>query len=324
MSQVLPTDELAHPVGAEEAWSESHYFNFFDPSKGVGGLTRIGVRPNEGRMDGVLVLFLPGGWGAFVYTSKDQTENTETLEVGGVRYSMDTPLERWGIVCEAEGFMFPQPAPFGPKGTETRRVRIGLGLDFTAISPAVGISPLADPGRIDEVPQGHFEQAGSWRGSIEVGEERIELSGFGNRDKSWGVRDWRAPSYWRWFSANFGDDHAAGGFRLGTGLKDVESAWIWRKQGGPDLVKKVDVESKAGEDGIMHLGTRLDLESGSGKSHRIEGTTIAFVSLPMNREGRRTLINEALVEWRYGDLVGYGIAEYLHQIDSEGRILVPV
>jgi hypothetical protein len=40
--------------------------------------------------------------------------------------------------------------------------------------------------------------------------------------------------------------------------------------------------------------------------------------------GRRTQINEGLARWTCGDRQGYGIAEYLHQLDAEGRPVVEV
>ena len=56
-----PAHDLAHPVEADTAWSESYYFNAYDPASDCGFFTRIGVRPNEGTMDVGLSVWLPGG-----------------------------------------------------------------------------------------------------------------------------------------------------------------------------------------------------------------------------------------------------------------------
>ena len=37
-----------------------------------------------------------------------------------------------------------------------------------------------------------------------------------------------------------------------------------------------------------------------------------------------TVVNEGLARWTYEGVVGYGIAEYLHQFDSEGVPLVAI
>ena len=43
--------DLAHPVEGDGAWSESYYFNCYDPDADVGFYTRVGIRPNEGTID---------------------------------------------------------------------------------------------------------------------------------------------------------------------------------------------------------------------------------------------------------------------------------
>jgi len=39
---------------------------------------------------------------------------------------------------------------------------------------------------------------------------------------------------------------------------------------------------------------------------------------------RRTIVNEGLARWTGEGNRGYGIAEYLHQLDGAGRPLVPI
>ncbi len=46
MSPILdPSHDLAHPVETDSAWSESYYFNCYDPETDCGFFTRVGVRP---------------------------------------------------------------------------------------------------------------------------------------------------------------------------------------------------------------------------------------------------------------------------------------
>ena len=62
MSPVLaPSHDRAHPVEGDGAWSESYYFNCYDPDADVGFYTRVGIRPNEGTIDVGLSVWLPGG-----------------------------------------------------------------------------------------------------------------------------------------------------------------------------------------------------------------------------------------------------------------------
>lgn len=98
MSPVLDErHDLAHPVEGDEAWSESYYFNAYDPDADVGFFTRIGVRPNEGTMDVGFSVWIPGGGLATVRGIRQQHEMTDTeLEVGGVRYERVAPCASGG------------------------------------------------------------------------------------------------------------------------------------------------------------------------------------------------------------------------------------
>ena len=79
--------DFAHEVEGDTAWSESYYFNAYDPTADAGLFTRIGVRPNEGTMDVGLSVWLPGNRIANVRGVREQRVMTDDdLDVAGVRY----------------------------------------------------------------------------------------------------------------------------------------------------------------------------------------------------------------------------------------------
>mgnify|MGYP000598443575 CR=1 FL=1 len=124
MSPVLDErHDLAHPVEGDEAWSESYYFNAYDPDADVGFFTRIGVRPNEGTMDVGFSVWIPGGGLATVRGIREQHEMTDTeLEVAGVRYERVAPMREWRLLVDAD-------SDHGPVGAE---------VTFRSLMPAIG------------------------------------------------------------------------------------------------------------------------------------------------------------------------------------------
>ncbi|MGB7051072.1 MAG: hypothetical protein WBG41_05840, partial [Acidimicrobiales bacterium] len=79
--------DFGHAIEADTAWSESYYFNGFDPRSNSGLFTRIGIRPNEGTIDVGLTLWLPDGDLGEYRAMRPQHEMVDTvLEVGAVRY----------------------------------------------------------------------------------------------------------------------------------------------------------------------------------------------------------------------------------------------
>src|SRR3954453_5800962 len=104
-----PVDELFHAVCDHPSWSESYYFNFVDPSSGVGAFTRMGFRPNDGWADALHAVYLPGGRVAFTYGRR--TDVTATMveglgdddpTVGNLTLRRGAPFARWGIVYSGE------------------------------------------------------------------------------------------------------------------------------------------------------------------------------------------------------------------------------
>src|SRR5262249_58400528 len=56
------------------------------------------------------------------------------------------------------------------------------------------------------VVRGQWEQHGGAWGGGRVGDEEWEVDGFGLRDHSWGPRYWQSPWWYRWLTANFGEE----------------------------------------------------------------------------------------------------------------------
>jgi hypothetical protein len=327
--------DFAHPVEGDTAWSESYYFNCYDPVTDTGFFSRIGVRPNEGTMDVGLSVWLPGEELAHVVAVRECRAMTDSeLEVGGVRYERIEPMREWRLTADADGAVrnLAHPASVG------RTTRLSLEVRFDALMPAVGgdgqgrAGSGASAATGQTVGKGHLEQAGGWTGWITAGGERWELAdGRGNRDKSWGPRRWGGPRMWRWFSINLGDPHAFpdeqvhfGGIRIGTELGDLHRGWVWR-DGAHAGVKEWDVKTELADDGLTHRVSHVRATDKLDRVHELRGDLLRVAPGTVNeRDGRRSVVNEGLARWSYEGLTGYGISEYLHQLDESGKPVVPI
>ncbi len=83
------------------------------------------------------------------------------------------------------------------------------------------------------------------------------------------------------------------------------------------------------DDGVTHKVVHLEVADKSGRTFPLRGDVLRVA--PIGQAGG-TLVNEGLARWTYeggvdgvdGPRTGYGIAEYLHQLDDGGRPVVPV
>jgi hypothetical protein len=336
--------ELAHPVEADTAWSESYYFNAYDPGTDSGFFTRIGIRPNEGTMDVAVSVWLPDGRLAEYRHVKEQHEMVDSvLAVGGVRYEMLAALGSWRLTMDADAPARPcttgaRTAAAGTGSAAPASVHLALDVRFDAVTPAIGTDGQrgadGQAGRptsaqavaaAGTVGKGHFEQAGRWTGWLEVDGVRHQWEGaHGNRDKSWGPRRWGGPTMWRWFSINVGDVHF-GGIRLGTEAGDLHRGWVW-DGGAARSVAEWRLRTELADDGLTHQVVHLQVLDKSGRTYDLRGDVLRVAG---TRQVSGTVVNEGLSRWAYRDRdgntrTGHGISEYLHQTDDSGRPVVPV
>jgi hypothetical protein len=247
------------------------------------------------------------------------------LAVAGVRYQRVAPMKEWRLTCAADAAVRDLTGR-----RDSRPTRLALDINFHALTPAVGSDGQGRAGAgasaetRQTVGKGHLEQAGRWTGWIEAdGVRRTLQDARGNRDKSWGPRRWGGPRMWRWFSINVGDDVHFGGIRIGTPAGDLHRGWVWR-DGAPASIRDWSVRTELAPDGLTHRVTHVRATDARGRVHELRGDVLRVAGVAHEVGERRTIINEGLARWTYEGRTGFGIAEYLHQLDTAGRPLVPI
>jgi hypothetical protein len=310
--------DFAHPVEGDQAWSESYYFNAYDPVSDTGFFTRVAVRPNEKTMDAGMSVWLPGNELAHTAAVREQTTMVDTgLDVGGVAYERLEPMQRWRLTADCD-------VAVRNLGDDSHRpAHLTLDATFDALMPPIGADGQGREGAgasaktRQSVGKGHLEQAGRWTGSITIDGEKRELTeARGNRDKSWGPRRWGGTGsrMWRWFSINIGDDTHFGGIRIGTDSGDLHRGWVWR-DGEYSSIREWDVRSELADDGITHRVSHVRATDKKDRVHELRADVVRVAPHRMEQG----ILNEGLARWTYEGRTGWGISEYLHTLDADGR-----
>ena len=193
--------ELRHEPGPEQLWNESWYFDFAAEDGSLGGYVRLGLYPNmngAGRGVAWYWAYLVGDdVGTLIVKHHEaalpKEPGFEIREDGlwAVQHC-ETPNEHWTIGLEtfAVGLDDPRDAYHGERGD---KVPLGFDLEWEAVAPVY-----------DWPGNSRYEQACRVSGEILVGDRRIEFDGPGQRDHSWGVRDWWAVG-WVWTAGHLDD-----------------------------------------------------------------------------------------------------------------------
>lgn len=308
--------DLGHPVADDPNWSESCYFNAWAPEAGTGFFSRIAVRPHEPHADGFMTLWLPDGDTATLRESRAaDLPEPGAPALAHLRFERLAPMETWRVRGE---------------GAAEDGRSVAIYAAFRALTPAIGVdgaarAPASAAGSsvMRSLGSGHYEQAGTWQGTITVDGASWALDGLGNRDRSWGPRRTDGGAgmrYWRWFSMNFQGGVHLGGIRVGTPNGDLQRGWLWR-DGAHASLRGIEVRTAYGDDGTVQRRIELTARERAGRTHAFTGEVLRAV--PLAARGHEDMvIVEALTRWTYEGLTGYGIAEYAHERDADGRAVV--
>jgi thiamine kinase-like enzyme len=248
-------DEGAHAPGTEQLWNESWYFDAIAPDGAIGAYVRIGLYPNlgvcwytalvcgPGRPTVAVVDFaapLPDGDG----DGDGLSVKTAMLDAG---HRCAAPLERFDVALRALGEAHDDAAAL-LRGEAGRPQQVALDLQWRTAGEPYAYR-LAT----------RYELPCVVSGTIRLGEELLELDEApGQRDHSWGTRDWWAMD-WMWSAARLDDGtrlHAVqlrlpGAPTIGVGYAQAPGEGVRELTG-------VEASERVGDDGLIE-DARLSL-----------------------------------------------------------------
>lgn len=195
---VLPADEARHTPDAEDLWNESYYCDFVQGDGSWGGWLRLGLYPNRQVAWWTAWVVRPGEPGLCSVDYRAPVPPGDNLvseseSVGRVEVDLRPPLEEFRLAVDSPGVMLAKPSDAyraKAKGTPARLVA-----DLTWFTDGV-------PYHYNVTTR--YEIPCRVRGTVTIGGEALEVDGHGQRDHSWGVRDWWAFG-WCWCSLRLDD-----------------------------------------------------------------------------------------------------------------------
>lgn len=168
-------DEFLHTPGEIPAWREAYYWNWTDLENKITGCSTIGLLPHENRREMFFFLFVNGK--RIIYYREPpilmyEKDINVMLKDNRLAYNLIKPFKTWEIVYECRDFEF-------KINFDTRFRTHYFKRDFSVAW------------------QTHFEASGIITGEIKYKDGTIKkLRGYGQRDKSWGIRDWHSVDHW--------------------------------------------------------------------------------------------------------------------------------
>ena len=191
-----PADEGSHPPGDEPLWSESWYADFADESNGVGGWFRLGLMPNENTA-WINALICGPGLPTFAVNDFHAPLPDDPAVVGTdaveLTQSATDSLQTYRVTVRGRGEAYDDPAAL-LRGEPGRRVDIAWDLTWTT---------AGTPYQYRITPR--YEIPCTVSGTVTADGRTFAVDAVpGQRDHSWGVRDWWSMD-WVWSALHLND-----------------------------------------------------------------------------------------------------------------------
>ncbi|BBY83361.1 phosphotransferase [Mycolicibacterium pulveris] len=191
-----PTDEGAHAPGAEDLWNESWYFDFVDPAQNIGGWIRLGLMPNENVawVNGLLCGPDMPTIALVDFHAPLPNDPAQThCDAGDLTLEAVDPLRTYRVTLRGSAQAYDDPAALlrGESGRPTE-LTMDLVFDTDGVPYQYRITP-------------RYEIPCTVSGSVTADGRSYQLDSVpGQRDHSWGVRDWWSME-WVWSALHLED-----------------------------------------------------------------------------------------------------------------------
>lgn len=284
-----PADEGRHAPGAEPMWNESWYFDAVSDAGDLGVYLRLGRLPNQDVALYTACVTGPGrpsimlvDAGAPLPPADDDAQVVSTEGLHAEQHC-EEPLRRFRVVCRGTARAHADhAAPLRDEPGEP------VDLELDLVWETEGVPYQWRQSTRYEIPC-------RVTGTVRVGDEELAFSGPGQRDHSWGARDWWAVD-WMWSALHLEDgtrEHAVGipqmpGYGVGYLQRDGELSEI-------DSVRATE---EVADDGLI---ARARIETGpDGVAFDVE--PVAFGALRIEApDGRVTHFPRAMCRVRTDD-----------------------
>ena len=299
MVELRDLDEYAHKPNEKPDWRESYYFNWVDLDSGISGFSTIGLLPNARKREFVFALFYDGEREVYFLEPEGKVpdEFLRSLSDGVLSYEIVAPFKEWRIRYK--------------------------GKNLQADIRWIGRFPAYDFGQGSGTSwTGHFEQSGAPRGIIKFSDGKsVEFSGLGERDKSWGSRDWHIES---WYALHAQFNEVSIGLRLDTVKGEFHPSGCISTVDGHIAITQIDLDTIYDEKQTnLPIGALTKVHGEDGSCYTLKSSMISptsFVRFAREFSGGTTELFEemAVHECEELDEKGTGLIEWLftHMTDK--------
>jgi hypothetical protein len=290
------------PGKDDPRWSQSYYYNAYDPASGCGALIRVGLLENKPEANSWLIVF-QNGLPIFARTNLNlpytPQRPAQGLEIAGMRIHAEVPLKKTRI-----GFCSPD---------------FSMDLLWDELHPledCIAMSQDKDGAFAREMAHIHLEGTSTVSGKLIHRGKQIAFKGKGFRDIAAGPRNWDALEHYRLAWPVFDNGMAFAGIHgISTGgqsayMRMFHDGTQWRR------VKQIDDKMNFAADGLSVTSAHWSFVDELDRKFELSAKPIFHWLFPLDT----FVLCEQIMEFRLGDgTLGYGLYETGYRLPRQNR-----
>jgi hypothetical protein len=317
-------EPLTHNVKNDKDWNESYYFIFYDQKQRIGGMSRLGFKPNKQEGTLFLILFLPDGSASLFNSGEKVTDEArkEKTAISAMTYQR-LASGVWHYNFNGSMVVAKKPEDL-PKLAQHKELierinKVNFDLSLTPINEICEYSKNMTPESLElgkKSGDQHWEQIGKVAGQIRINDFAYQLEDvMGQRDHTHGLRDWTGIGNWLYFVVWFNEDLCVNPAAIIADDGRVSSGGFIFKDGQNIPVKSIRVLDQTFGSNNLPISCKVEIVDSLGERHELKGKTGPMVPLPfMDERGQLSFLVQAFGEFVFdGRVGGYGSFENLRK-----------
>jgi hypothetical protein len=288
-SPLKEKDEYLHQPNKDLKWRESYYFNWADLKNHLSGFSTIGIVPNEKRREFVFLLFLEDRKESKLIKYEDNIDTM--LKEKRLSYKLIKPFKIWEIHYTSR--------------------KLSLNLTFETRFPTYYFGQGSSASWHQ-----HFEASGTIKGSLVFNDGKETLiDGYGQRDKSWGFRDWH--QFNKWYAGHFQFERWSCTFRKDYYRDNINLSGHISKNDGNIPLSQLEIETVNDVDKLQSpIRAAYKITANNGQKFIIQAERIkkdSYIRFVRDFPGGFTELFEQMVFMKNENTgeIGSGMMEHL-------------
>ncbi|MHA1106128.1 MAG: DUF7065 domain-containing protein [Promethearchaeota archaeon] len=320
MERIIHKDKLTnHPE-----WNESYYFVFFDKTNNIGGMSRIGFKPNKSEGMTFFFLFLADGSAAGYHQEIKLKDFSENLRVRGMSHNWQKD-GTWKYFFKGTMIFVADPLNFPRVRDDPKLIlkseKILMDLTFKPFNDVYEYSKYMTPESLEIGKKSgdmHWEQIGSVKGKLNIGQEEYNVNSvLGQRDHTYGVRDWTGVGNWLYYVVWFNENLTINPAAIVTDDGRISTGGFLFRDGKNIPLRSINIiKQEYDEQGVYPISSELQIIDNLGEEHNLKANVGSIIPIPFkDEEGNQSILIQSFGKFELDGIKGgYGTFETLRKV----------